>query len=495
MISTKEITDLCKSGSVNDAYEAAHADWLSSPNDVWAQRNMGWVTYYLVKMDHDHHDINLMVEHLKQLQQFELLSPQNDAMLFENILWKVADFVKQLQPNDGDGLTNIFVCLTHFSFASSKAYSYLLMSFLKHSEWDKMADFIDWWDLSHLSQEDYQPYVMSDGKRILSLAERSYIAYAKSVLNAGDKERIRLFIPQMETLMEQHPEMLYPGYFCGKMLLALGSDTEEAMKAIIPFAKKKVSEFWVWQLLGEAYKKVDSDKQLACLLRASHCKAKEQFIGKIRIQLASLYISRNDLARAKYHIDKVVRTYLSQGWRLPYIIRDWTRTSWLAASPTDSSDPIDCFSVTDTILYGETFNSLAMVTYIDETKKMATLVYGERQKASIRLKDIPKRVSADMLLTIRYVRERKNGIRILSASPCHTEFPDTSYLRHAKGMVMLKEGMAFVFLKTKSNKYFMPPDVVRRYKVVDKEEVSALLVLDYNKKKEEWAWNCRMINR
>lgn len=95
--------------------------------------------------------------------------------------------------------------------------------------------------------------------------------------------------------------MTYPGYFCGKLMISAGASREDALTAVVPFVRKK-TEFWAWQLLADVFKD-EPDNRLACLLRAVHCKAKEEFLGKVRLALALAYIDRNDIARAKYHLD------------------------------------------------------------------------------------------------------------------------------------------------------------------------------------------------
>lgn len=131
----------------------------------------------------------------------------------------------------------------------------------------------------YLRQEDYVPFINAKGQKCMTLAERVYIAYSKTLLKKNDLGKIEEFLPKLGELIEAHPEMLYSGYFCGKLLLALGSNDDEALKVVMPFAQKKSTEFWVWQLLSDVFKD-DSEKQLACLLRAVHCKTQESFFGE-----------------------------------------------------------------------------------------------------------------------------------------------------------------------------------------------------------------------
>ena len=73
----------------------------------------------------------------------------------------------------------------------------------------------------------------------MSLAEQAYIAYSKALLKRNDREKIENFVPKIEKLMEDYPDMMYPGYFCGKLKLAMGVERESALDIIMPFVRKK----------------------------------------------------------------------------------------------------------------------------------------------------------------------------------------------------------------------------------------------------------------
>ena len=351
MASLKEITALCKDGQTQKAYELSKTDMEQQL--PWAQREMGWTLYYLMKDDTDKNDYTSLEAHLEEFSTLDQLSMTDDGMIFENVLYKVAGYVKDhVSPKDLNSparLSSLFSKLRGFTFEASKGYSFLLQSFIRCDGWQEMADFIDWWNLNNLTQEDYTPFKTDAGKSIMSIAEQAFIAKSKALLRLNDLERIKAFLPQMDDLMEKHPEMTYPGYFYGKLLLSLGSDTDEALKVVVPFAKKKSSEFWVWQLLSDVFTN-DQEKQLACLLRAVNSSTKENFLGKVRIKLAALYVQRNQYDYARYQIDKITQCYQSQGWHLPYEVECWIHQSWINSVTPNSGTPIDYMAITKAIL-------------------------------------------------------------------------------------------------------------------------------------------------
>lgn len=483
---------MCKAGQIQEAYELAKTDLEQQL--PWTQREMGWALYYMIKIDADTANYQSLLSHLEELNTLDQLIIPDDNMIFENVLFKIAMFVKSnVSPTGIDSptkLSALFSKLKSYSFDSSKGYSFLLQSFIKCDTWQEMADFIDWWNLDKLAHDDYTPYRMDNGRTIISVAERAFIANSKALLRLHDLGRIEEFLPKLDDLMNAHPEMTYPGYFYGKLLLSLGSTPEDALKVIVPFARRKATEFWVWQLLSDVFVN-EPDKQLACLLRAVHCRTQENFLGKVRIKLATLYIQRNQLCLAKFQIDKVTQCYLSQGWNLPYEVDFWVHQLWINTVASSDQAPIEYQSMTDEILCEGTEEAVAIVTYVDANSHKATLVYGKEKRVAQKLRF---KVGAGVVLKINYFTEADGKFRILSAGL--TRFPaDLDYAKVVEGTVKRQADKDFAFLKTCNGDFFITSQIVCKYNLQDNETVKSLVVYDYNRKKEVWNWTCVSINK
>lgn len=492
MATVKDITTMCKAGQVQQAYDLAKADMEQQL--PWAQREKGWALYYLIKGDSEAGNYPSLVEHLDELKSLDQLSLPNDKMIFECVLFKVAMLLKDhVAPSVLDTpakLSTIFSKLCGYNFEASKGYSFLLQTFIKYDGWQEMADFLDWWNLDKLTQEDYTPFQLENGRTIMSLAERAYIAKSKALLRIGDRGRIEEFLPQLDNLMTNHPEMTYPGYFYGKLLLALGSTPEDELKVIIPFARKKTTEFWVWQLLAEVFVD-DQEKQLACLLRATHCHTQEKFLGKVRIRLAALYIKTRQYDHAKYQINKVMECYLSQGWRIPYQIDQWIHESWINTAKSEGKTTIDFIPITDQLLCVDAEEAVAVVTYTDPKTHRSTLVYGMEKRMSQKLRF---KVGQGTILKIHYVNQTDGKPRILSTQ--RTELPDNlDFVKTEEGIIVKREDVDFAFLKVNRQHFFIAPGLVRKNSLQNHDAATALVVWDYNKKKDTWNWTCVNVNK
>lgn len=479
---------MCKAGQLTEAYELARADCDAAPDNVWAHREMGWALYYMIKDDVERNDKQSFYTHLEELSQLSLLNKHDDAFIFDNLVWKLTEVVRHIPADRPYELDRLFSLISRFDFSPSNGYSFLLKLMLGFDTWSSLVEFFEWWNIDKLMPEDYHPFQMDNGKKVMALAEQAYIAYSKALLKLNDSDKIRGFVPKIEKLMDDYPDMMYPGYFCGKLQLAMGAEREDALNIVMPFVRKKRTEFWVWQLLAEIYRD-DKDIQLACLLRAVHCRTQETFLGKVRMKLVSVYAQRRDYARAKYHLDLMTSCYLEQGWRLPYEAQSWMRETWVNTIQSDATDGLDYRQYTDAILARGANQSIAVVTYVDMTRKRALLVYGEKKRVNVPLSNLGVRVKEGILLELQWFPGNDDNIVVAAAKLADKDaLKGISYIRSIKGKISRRDGQAFAFVNGGDVQCFIKPEMVQKQNIRNNDEVALLAVLDYNKGKNSWNW-------
>jgi hypothetical protein len=365
---------------------------------------------------------------------------------------------------------------------------------LKLQVHDYVVSFIEWWGLDNLLSEDYQETKGKNDRHFSSLAEMAYIRYAKAILALNDTTRIETFIPKIGTLAEAHPTMYYASYYYAKLLLAIGNGSQQTVTTVLPFIRKKQNDFWVWAFLAEFYN--DPDTQLACYLRASHTpSAKEMFLCKTHTHLISLYLSREEYSRAKYHLDRATKCYLSNGWRMPSELERYTHEAWVNNTVSDASDGIDYKPITDNILAQGSQVALATVTYVDTQSKRAVIVYGIKLQAMVKWSQLRTSVTEGMLLKIHYIATDNQRINIVSTAVADkSSLVDCSYIRVIQGVVAKRPDKDFAFIKAQDISVFVNPALVQRHQLKDKGQIEATIAYTYNKKKDEWSWNCVTVN-
>ena len=94
MANVRDITTMCKTGQVQEAYDIAKADWMAMPTDVWTQRELGWALYYMIKADSEKGDYTKLLEHIDELKSLNQLTLTNDSMIFDNVQFQIANFIR-----------------------------------------------------------------------------------------------------------------------------------------------------------------------------------------------------------------------------------------------------------------------------------------------------------------------------------------------------------------------------------------------------------------
>lgn len=492
MAGLNQIKELGKAGESQKAYELAKADLEAG--QPWGQLTTAWALRYLIEEDSRNGRYNELVAHIDELQSLDQVPDNEVDKIAEGIVFWIGYYAKKNLSETGMDtparLSTLYSKVNKYSFKPGVGYSMLLSGFMRCEKWHELLDFLDWWNLDNLMPEDYSPVQLQNGRSIISLAERAYIAKSKALLRQSDLGKIEEFLPQIDKLMNDHPEMTYPGYFYGKLLLALGSTQEDALKVIVPFAKKKASEFWVWQLISDVFTN-DEEKQLACLLRAVNSKTKEDFLVKVRIKLADFYIKREKYDLAKHHIDIATKTYLSHGWPLPYQLESWIHQPWINTTTSSSNETLDYMAITNAILFDGAEEAIAVVTYVDPQSRRAFMVYGYEKRLAQKLN---QKVLTGDALKIYYVDDPNGKPKILSSTRCSLP-NDLNYAKHIEGTVRKINGQSHAYIHFGNEKAFLSADLVNKYKVNDGDSVKCRITYDYDKKREKWNWVCVKIRR
>ena len=78
---------MCKAGQIQEAYNIAVEDLENEPQNVGSHREVGWALYYMIKGDADAGNYDELVEHFNKLKSLELLTIEQDNLIFDNALF------------------------------------------------------------------------------------------------------------------------------------------------------------------------------------------------------------------------------------------------------------------------------------------------------------------------------------------------------------------------------------------------------------------------
>ena len=496
-----EIKRLRQEGNLDEALKMAKEEFEVAPTDEWAKRNLAWVYDSYCKKYAEEGNYQAFDEIVCAL--IDLGVNESEAMLINSMGWRFRSmlaFVDKIEDENERGhvLDRLFELIQHFNFAKpSETYSVLFKAFLKYKDvWPAFKRYCEWWNFDNFRQEDYVCEVLPTGKKeSFSLVERAYMAYSKSLLKEDPKdlEKIKAFVPKLETLSENHPEMDYPGYFAGKLMLALNEKGEDIVATIRPFLRKKKNEFWAWQLLAEAVEEEDKDLYLACLLRAVQCKTKGDFLVNIRLRLVRELAQRQAYYHAAQQFIKYCKTKLANNsnWRPSGETQFYYEQKWYKERETYKQEPlpIDYMALTNNILFGDIPEQKCVVSFVNSDKQMINVVYGKEKEGFFKYES-SLQPSIGMVLSIRVQNVSQDGfMKILSAKEFSDEaYVDLDYYKTIEGMVIYNERKNMYSFKAGDIVCFMPSQYIERYSLEKGQSVEATILYSYNKKKDKWMW-------
>ena len=306
-----------------------------------------------------------------------------------------------------------------------REYSILFKVFHKLKDlWRGYAAFCEWWDFRNFMPEDYICESLPDGTKLpISTVESAYMAYAKKLLEESDSEKIRVFISQLKAVYEQHREMKYLEYYTIKLQLKIG-DKNFSINKLLPFARKKKTEPWIWKLLAELQPEY-SDEQLSCLWRALDCEAQEKFLLKIRERLVECLIARRAYSNAKYQISEILDCRRRNSFAISQKIRDWTNSEWyINAGISSVESDMKWKEISNDILYSDMQKISAVVTHVNTVKKKAYVNYGFKKNGFFKFQSFFDDLRSGETISMRCSSIAKTGyIKVHFATKCPDVVP------------------------------------------------------------------------
>jgi len=493
-MSFKEVNSLRKEGKVVEAYELARIDIQNSEEgDIWAIRGMSWVLIAFLKQNASYDQRRNFLNYLKEFSDLNM--PEDEELVYENLKYWIVKFLfSAVNQNFSDNnllneFTNIYKELNVSK--PSELHSKVLTALLKKSDWQGFFSFIRWWDLDNLRTEDYQEEEYN-GKKMMTLAERAYIAYSKAAIltNQVNDEVIQ----KLENFVEKNPKFIYPQYYLGKALLAIG-DNEEAFKRFVPFARKKRNDFWVWDLLSEIQE--DLDTKVSCLCKALTCKSPEKMLVKVHHTLAHLLLAKNEYIPTKFEIEEAIRIRQKEGWKIPNDLQILTEKEWYKDSPSQKSNWKFYKQNTrkaEELLFADIEPEIAIVTHVNTEKSMLNFIVSKTRSGFFNYSRYFNKIEFGDFLKLRLQLQKKETesfYRVLSAEKTD-EFPNENVYKPFKGSLEIIEGKAFGFI----DNIFVPPYLIeeKNLRAKNGNEFAGKAVLNFNKRKGIWDWKILSIN-
>jgi hypothetical protein len=491
----KEIKELREKGKLAEAYAMAKAELDLQPDNIWCMRNISWVYY-----DYLNQNAGNLQSFLKVISQLMTLQlPTEEVMFYDNICIPISKAVRLLNdenPYQIQKLHALFDAIKNIPFnKDGKWYSVMFGAFQKHMKYSsRHIEFVDWWGFENFKTDDYISQAGKDGKPIMSLVEQTYIAYAKQLLPKKNengvfvfnKEKAVEFIPKLIQIENSQPDYQFPSYYIAKLLMAAG-DEEYLFDYLLPFVKKKRNNFWVWELLADAFKE-DSEKVLACYCKALLCKSPEEMLVGLRQKMARLLISQNYFTEAKTEINLLVEAKNKKGSRVPNEVIIWQTLPWFNDARTQKSN-ISFYHKfayqAESILYSDIPEELIFVDFVNKDKKIVNFFNAKEDTGFFKYERFLKNVNVGDVLKVRVQNGSRESIYQLYTCIIYEDaLFKSNFIKEIEGKVKIKPGKSFGFLED----VFIHPSIVSKHKLEDGQHFQSKAIKSYNREKKQWGW-------
>lgn len=498
----KEIKELRQSGRLEEALDLAISELQQAPENIWAKRNLSWVYYEYAKLNCVPAKFEAFCENLRSILELQL--PEEDKLIFDNTGWLVVKLGFALSRENNIEFSKfdiLFNLIKEFHFTKpSEVYSSLFKLFHKvYKNTDQYVAFADCWDFGNFRQEDFNVETLPDGNTVMARAEQAYIAYAKQLLPKQimpgrfifDKEKATLFLSKLENIIELHPEYQYPPYFKAKLLLALG-DQENILSSLLPFAKKKRNDFWVWEILSEAFP-TDKEKVFACYCKGLLCPAPEKMTINLRSKIIPFFIEKKMWDEAKTEIDKIIEIRNKNGWKISDNIVAYQNTDWYknANRKRDNKQVYNEYTfIAESILFSDIAEESIIVEFVNSDKKILNFISSENKIGFFKYDRFLKTVHIGETLKIRFLKKESNGLyQIATAQKSDDSILKQNYIKDFEDSIRIHENNKFGFV----GDIFVMPSLCEKYNLSDGDKIKGQAIKSYNEKKKQWGWKAYKI--
>lgn len=493
----KEIKELRQAGKLEDALNLAKAELQAEPDNIWTKRNISWVYYDYLKLNSAPEHFDNFVKWLHEIKNLQL--PAEEKMLYDQLSWKVGKLVFGITkhyPNDVQKRILLFEIIQSFPFLKpSEGYSFIFKAFHKAlKETDKYIEFADWWGLQNFMLEDYQKEKLPTGMEVMAIVEQAYISYAKHLLPkrsmSGEtifyKEKVEEFLPMLNSMAESHRNFQYPAYFQAKLLLALG-DKEDMLSVPLPFAKKRRSDFWVWEILAEAFSN-DDDKILACYCKALSCRSPEEMLVGLRQRMANIFLKKSLYNEAKTEIDLLIAARKEKGFKIPKEVSEWVDQDWFKMATTKKSN-YDFYSryvsTAEALLFSDVPEEFVIVEFVNTEKKVLNFIASESKFGFFKYDRFFKHVNIGDTLKVRFQGGAKEGMfQVYTAIKVDDADFKKQFLKDLTGELKIQPGKPFGFL----GDAFVHPSLIGKHNLSNGVNLKARAIKTYNQDKKAWTW-------
>lgn len=549
-MTAKEIYALRKEGLLDEAYAEAKKALAINAGDPWMIKALAWVLHDKIKLEikTGHPTTSILLEEFNALpigeddeillkqkaylnQQADPLKIQAHALAIqskEGHHEEALNGFRQLRQGnsdnhhiDSDYAWALFRCLYHLPSEQQKPqvigellreyarltiekpdllHSCMLKAALHQAEhYDKLIEFILWWNPDYLRPEDYETEKDDQGNEYPSLYVRMIRAIGKSLKKRNElKSDIRTkLLSLFEAAIKQCPDEEWFPYYHGQLLIRAGN-RDQAHKELMSLIKLKQRNFWAWDLL--AHLAESPEDQCACLCKALLCRVPDEgFLVNVHLELGECLQQLGMPEDARREVECVLRIRREKGWNISRDVQQLAGKLQASQDPAAGQPNEVLYHRYEhramELLFGDEPSVLGVVTRVNKQKGLSCIQFGkERTDFTLAYHDKFPEVASlreeGHVFSMKLIHDEGKQRYFLLTLVSSQETPNSTFYKTIEGTVRKSESQSFAFL----GDIFIAPPLVSTHHLENGQSIKANAIREWNDRKNTFSWRVIALN-
>jgi hypothetical protein len=463
----QEINNLRKQGKLEEAFRLAREALQNAPEDLWLNRAMGWVLYDLIKRE---------LQTVSESEGEAETTGEESSVDLQRVQRYFAEFRKLQLPLDETMIRSQMLRL------AAKA---------QKAGWQGFLEFVEWWGLEHLAENDWQPYRMDNGRELPSLALSAFYGLGRTLKSLdGQDSRVGWIYEWLQEAQRRYPNDQWLVRSSALALAKLGRH-DEACEAMRQVLRRKPREWWRWKDMAELLESSDPNQAIMCYYRACALERDKTKLVGVYARLAQLLAQQSRFAEAAWCAKVARDTRERKGWKIPQELQQLLSADWFATHEQARKPEISTERFAELFLQGVSEDSVqrkqAVLDHHNAEKGIAYFLWSPREGIPIRHKDFPQVRSAPIgsMAEVEIAPVEERTIVVACRLVPFEEVPN--FARQVRGRLQRRAEQSHGFVVADSgDRYFVPSGVVGTHP--NGASVEAICVYKYNQKRDQESW-------
>jgi hypothetical protein len=356
--------------------------------------------------------------------------------------------------------------------------------------WSAFLDFVEWWNLDNIRDEDRQQV----GKFKWNREQVFFWAISRVAKQLEPANKHFAWVHQrLAEALTRYPDDPWLNRAYAHMLRASGQ-LVEAVKHLRVTARAKRNDWWIWGELGEFLELAHEPKQaLMCYAHACSLQSDPAFLVRVHQRMAVLLAREQRYREAAYYAAEASRIRQQREWKVPAELHQLLQSQWYKEHAPQATAPMK----EETKLFAEMFirgideqqleRRMGVIDHHNAEKGISFVLFSSHEGQAIPQRRFPqlKQLQPGSIVEVyRYTENDQQ--RILDVRPAGIQTIE-GFVEQREGVFRKVESKNIGFVDVdKSQSVFVPGALTRGITSGMRVRVVACLKADRDNKRVSW---------